>query len=81
MANEKYLTTRELAEKLQVHINTVYNLVNKHLIPYVRFGTRYRFRESEIERWLNERGLSLDELRAREIDKSHPDKFLTKERK
>ncbi|MBS2545968.1 helix-turn-helix domain-containing protein [Catenulispora sp. NL8] len=44
------MTTGELAEYLGLSTKTIYR--NKHRLPTHRVGRGYRFRRSEIDRWL-----------------------------
>lgn len=48
--NKKYYTTREVAEKLNIHIRTVQNWVkNKKIIPY-KFGPKkFYYDDTSIE--------------------------------
>lgn len=46
------LTIQELAIFLQISPKTIYNLVSKDSIPYVRAGGSLRFILSDIENWL-----------------------------
>lgn len=48
------ITTQELAKYLQVHDNTVYNLI-KQGMPYYRVRADYRFDLEEVKVWLKER--------------------------
>ena len=61
-APERYMTSRELADLLQVNINTVYNLIDRRQIPFLKVGKQYRFRESEIRKWLQQQGVALEEI-------------------
>ena len=45
------LTTKELAEYLKVHENTIYNLTKKGM-PYFRIGNDFKFKIEEVEGWL-----------------------------
>jgi excisionase family DNA binding protein len=50
------MTIREVAKKLGVSENWVYShlRVRKPLVPHVRLGGNIRFRESDIDRWIEE---------------------------
>ena len=43
-----FLTTRELAKKLSVPINTVYFWISKNEIPYIKIGKHNRFNYEEV---------------------------------
>lgn len=46
------LDTRQLAAQLNVPVSWVYD--NIDLIPRKRLGREWRFRQSEIDRWLDD---------------------------
>lgn len=52
--NEQLLTVDDLAAKLQLAKQTIYNRVSANEIPHVKIGRSLRFRPSEIERWIIE---------------------------
>ncbi|MEE2636258.1 MAG: helix-turn-helix domain-containing protein [Acidobacteriota bacterium] len=52
MIGETFLTTDEVLEYLQVNLRTVYRLIKAGKIPAVRVGRQWRFRESDIDAWL-----------------------------
>ena len=49
------LTIEEVANYLRVSERTVYDWAQKGEIPSGKIGTVWRFKKSEIERWVNER--------------------------
>ncbi len=49
------LTIEEVAKYLRVSDRTVYDWAQKGEIPAGKIGTVWRFKKSEIERWVNER--------------------------
>ena len=49
------LTIEEVAEYLRVSERTVYDWAQKGEIPAGKIGTVWRFKKSEIEKWVNER--------------------------
>ena len=62
---ERYYSVREVAELFDVHINTIYNLVQRNQIPYFRVGRQYRFKESDLKKWIESHGLAWEELEER----------------
>jgi PTS system nitrogen regulatory IIA component len=52
---EDILTIEEVAKYLRVSERTVYDWAQKGEIPAGKIGTVWRFRKSEIERWVSER--------------------------
>ncbi|ETW94313.1 MAG: hypothetical protein ETSY1_35435 [Candidatus Entotheonella factor] len=48
---KKFLTALEVAEYLQIHIDTVYTLVQKGDLPGAKIGKQWRFDAAEIQRW------------------------------
>ena len=49
------LTPKELGDYLGLHLVTVYRLIKDNKIPAARVGGQWRFKTSEIDRWLEER--------------------------
>jgi len=52
---EKLLTIKDVAELLDVKISTLYYWVHIGYIPHVKVGKLVRFRECDIENWINKR--------------------------
>ncbi|MEI6669737.1 MAG: response regulator [Acidobacteriota bacterium] len=57
--DDVFLTTEEVLEYLQVNLRTVYRLIKAGKIPAVRVGRQWRFRKTDIDRWLGSQGTSL----------------------
>lgn len=53
---ERLFSVAELADRLGLAKATIYKKTGAKTIPFVRVG-RIRFREADIERWLNERSV------------------------
>jgi excisionase family DNA binding protein len=56
---EKLLRPEELAEMLNIKVSTIYNWTmagkrGHNKIPFTKVGACLRFRQSEIEKWLQE---------------------------
>ena len=47
------LTVNDVAARLVVHRDTVYNLVRRREIQPVKIGTRLRFRVADVERYID----------------------------
>lgn len=52
---EKLLTAKQLSELLQVDLSTVYLWTHTEFIPHYRLGRAVRFREKDVEAWLEKR--------------------------
>lgn len=50
-----YLTAFQVAELLQLNVETVYVLIAREGLPATRVGRRWRFDESHVRRWFNDR--------------------------
>lgn len=46
------MTLRQLADYLQMSVDTIYHLVSQGKIPGVKIGKQWRFCKSAIDRWL-----------------------------
>lgn len=52
---DEILTIEEIAKYLRVSERTVYDWAQKGEIPAGKIGTVWRFKKSDVERWVNER--------------------------
>jgi excisionase family DNA binding protein len=52
---DKLLTRNQLAEKLNISLSTVWKRMKNKELPYMRLGKKIYFRESEINKILEER--------------------------
>lgn len=71
------LTIEEVAKYLRVSDRTVYDWAQKGEIPAGKIGTVWRFKKSELERWVNERLSSSSKKTDSEI---HVKNFLSPDR-
>jgi PTS system nitrogen regulatory IIA component len=55
MIDDDILTIEEVAKYLRVSERTVYDWAQKGEIPAGKIGTVWRFKKSEIEKWVNDR--------------------------
>ena len=53
--SDDILTIEEVAKYLRVSERTVYDWAQKGEIPAGKIGTAWRFKKSEIEKWVNDR--------------------------
>ncbi|MFQ5412756.1 MAG: helix-turn-helix domain-containing protein, partial [Phycisphaerae bacterium] len=51
-----YLTAYQVAELLQLSVETVYALITREGLPATRVGRRWRFDETCVRKWFDERG-------------------------
>jgi excisionase family DNA binding protein len=54
MNDDRFLTTEEALDYLQVNLRTVYRLIKAGKIPAVRVGRQWRFRKRDIDAWLEQ---------------------------
>ena len=52
---ERLLDTAEIAEQLGMSVSTIRKWVHYGFIPHVKLGRAVRFREKDIETWIEER--------------------------
>lgn len=52
---KKLMDVEDIANYLGLSTRTVYSMIKKGEIPYVKVGGQYRFVESEIEDWIKEK--------------------------
>lgn len=59
---EEILTIEDVAKYLRVSERTVYDWAQKGIVPAGKIGTVWRFKRSEIEKWVNDRLSSADTM-------------------
>ena len=52
--NRSYLTAYQVAELLQLSVETVYALITREGLPATRVGRRWRFDETGVRKWFDE---------------------------
>ena len=50
--NDQVLTVKEVAKYLKVNDRTVYRMAAAGKIPAFKVGSSWRFKQSEIEKWI-----------------------------
>jgi len=63
--NKEIMTTKEVAEYLNVHPLTVHKYAREGKIPAFKIGTDWRFHKRYIERWIREKSVYNIERRER----------------
>jgi len=58
----RFLTVEELALMCHVKPRTVYDWIARGAVPYRKAGRRALFRSAEIEAWMEQRGLKLEQI-------------------
>ena len=52
---EKLLTPQEIAEVLGVQSSTIYQWTHQGYIPHVKIGKFVRFKEKDVEKWVEKK--------------------------
>lgn len=55
--NREILTTREVAEYLNIHPFTVHKYAREGKIPAFKIGTDWRFHKKYIDKWIKEKSI------------------------
>ena len=55
MIRKEILTTKEVAEYLNIHPFTVHKLAREGKIPAFKIGTDWRFHKNYIDRWIRQK--------------------------
>ena len=55
MSDDEILTLEEIAKYLRVSERTIYDCVQKGEIPAGKIRASWRFKKSEIDKWVNEK--------------------------
>jgi nitrogen PTS system EIIA component len=80
VTDKDVLTIKQLSEYLMVSEKTIYRMLEKGRLPAIRIGAQWRFRQRDIDTWLDEQVQKVDvegnhavlhDLEASEID-IHP---------
>jgi len=56
-AEVRLLTVKEVAEKLQISPNSVYELAHRQDIPTMRIGRSFRFSSAMVDEWIANGGV------------------------
>ena len=54
MPNDDIMTVKELADYLEIAEKTAYRFASEGKVPGFKVGSAWRFRKSEIDRWMSE---------------------------
>lgn len=54
MTNDEIMTVKELAEYLKIAEKTAYRFASEGKVPGFKVGSAWRFRKSEVDRWISE---------------------------
>ncbi len=49
---EKWVNLEEVAEHTGLSKDTIRNYIKRNVIPFYRIGKQYKFKISEIDRWI-----------------------------
>ena len=60
--DDRLLTVGEVAGTMRVSNMTVYRLIKSGQLPAFRVGKNYRIRESEVNRYLTEQSVRVEEM-------------------
>ncbi len=52
---EEYLTTKEIAKILRVHVITIRRYIHSGKLPALFFGKEFRVKKADFEKFLSER--------------------------
>jgi len=55
--NKEVMTTKEVAEYLQIHPLTVHKYAREGKIPAFKIGTDWRYHREMIEKWIKEKSI------------------------
>ena len=54
-SQREYLTIEDVARRFRVNTTTVYRLVEKGRLPGFKVGNQWRFRETRLDEWIENR--------------------------
>jgi len=59
---QRFLTVEELATMCHVKPRTIYDWIARRAVPYRKAGRRALFPLDEIQQWMDQRGLKLEQI-------------------
>ena len=62
MSENVLLTVKQVAQYLQLKESTIYSWAQDHKIPAIKIGRTWRFRQADLDGWLEKHLKSEDEL-------------------
>ena len=65
MMQSRWMTLRQVAEYLQLSKDMIYRLAQSGRIPASKVGSRWRFRQERIDRWMEDLAVNTDALDSR----------------
>ena len=57
--DEKLMTVQEVADYLHLNKYTIYRMVKKRTIPAYKVAKQWRFKKSEIDKWIEKGKIKL----------------------
>ena len=60
---ETLLNVQQVADYLQLNLSTVYQWAQQGRLPAIKMGSRWRFRSSDLEAWLDAQAHDGESLR------------------
>jgi len=70
MSLRRLINVREVSEYLDLSVNTIYSLVSKRRIPFVKMGRLTKFDLEKIDDWIKEN--SVEEEKFEQIKSKKP---------
>ena len=52
--DSEIMTVQDVADYMHCHYSTIYRLIQRGALPVFRVGADYRFRRSEIDKWVKQ---------------------------
>ena len=62
MEEKKFLDVQELTDYIHMSESYVYKMVSKKSIPHIKLGTRTLFERNQIDNWVINGGMMVDNL-------------------
>jgi len=66
------MTAHGAAEYLNCHVGTIYRLVRAHKLPVFRLGSELRFRQADLDRWIDAHTIVLEDESGRTRRRTRP---------
>ena len=62
MENNTYMDVKILSKYLHVSESLIYHMVSKNEIPFIKVGSRIIFDRAEIDKWMHNHCMIVEEL-------------------
>jgi len=78
LLDDRILTVPQIAEYLQLSKSKIYYLISRKQFPHLKLGKNVRVRESDLQKWLNQRIEKCSESSSLFVGINYPNGLVSK---